>query len=160
MISLESKLQKLRDEISRYQSCAVAFSGGVDSTLVLKVAFEVLREKAIAVTALSESLPSGELEAATELARDIGAQHVVIRTFETSDESYPANAANRCYFCKTEMYSRIGQLAEREGVEAVLDGLNVDDLHDRRPGRAAATERGVISPLVEAGLPKAEAREL
>ena len=156
----EPKLQKLRDVIASRASCVVAFSGGVDSTLVLKVAREVLGEQVIAVTALSESLPSGELEEARELAGAIGARHVVLRTFETSDKNYLANAANRCYFCKTEMYARIGEFARTNGIGAVLDGLNVDDLSDRRPGRAAAIEHGVISPLVEAKLTKSEVREL
>ena len=138
----------------------MAFSGGVDSTLVLKVAHDILRENVIAVTALSESLPAGELDEARELARSIGAEHHVIRTFETADENYLANAANRCYFCKTEMYARIGGFAREQGIEAILDGLNLDDLSDRRPGRAAAVEHGVISPLVEAKLTKAEVREL
>jgi len=126
----------------------------------LKVAHEVLGNRAIAITALSESLPNGELAEAEELARTIGAQHFVIRTFETRDENYLANAANRCYFCKTEMYARIGDYARGEGFDCVLDGLNVDDLDDRRPGRAAAIVHGVISPLVDAGLTKIEVREL
>jgi len=93
------------------QSCVVAFSGGVDSTLVLKVAYDLLGERAIGVTALSESLPTGELEEAQQLANKIGARHIVLRTFETQDENYLANAANRCYFCKTEMYARIKTFA-------------------------------------------------
>ncbi len=160
MTSLEFKLAKLRESVAHSQSCVVAFSGGVDSTLVLKLAHEVLGERATAVTALSESLADGELEEATKLAAMIGAQHVIIRTFETSDVNYLANAANRCYFCKTEMYARIGEFARANGINAILDGLNVDDLSDRRPGRAAAIEHGVISPLVEAGLTKAEVRDL
>jgi len=160
MDPLTSKLDKLREAIARLSSCAVAFSGGVDSTLVLKIAHEVLGDRAIAVTALSESLPNGELAEAQELAKTIGARHFIIRTFETRDENYLANAANRCYFCKTEMYARIGDYARGEGFDCVLDGLNVDDLDDRRPGRAAAIEHGVISPLVNAGLTKIEVREL
>jgi uncharacterized protein len=160
MTALESKLRKLRDTIGSLDSCAVAFSGGVDSTLVLRVAHDLLSGRVIAVTALSESLPAGELEEAQELARTIGAEHVVIRTFETRDQNYLANAANRCYFCKTEMYARIGEFARTKGVAVILDGLNLDDLSDRRPGRAAAVEFGVISPLVEADLTKAEVREL
>src|SRR5437588_6444620 len=160
MQSLDSKLDVLRETIARVQSCAVAFSAGVDWTLVLKVAHDGLGDRVIAVTALSESLPNGELEEAKELARAIGAKHLVIRTFETRDENYLANAANRCYFCKTEMYARIGELARSKGFDVVLDGLNVDDLDDRRPGRAAAIEYGVVSPLVEANLTKAEVREL
>jgi uncharacterized protein len=160
MVLLETKLDKLRETIRDAQSCVVAFSGGVDSTLVLKVAHDVLDKDVVAVTALSESLPSGELEEAQNLAQSIGARHEVIRTFETSDENYLANAANRCYFCKTEMYARIGEFAVSKGFKVILDGLNVDDLSDRRPGRAAAVEHGVISPLVEANLTKAEVREL
>jgi uncharacterized protein len=160
MTSTESKLQVLRDVIAAQRSCVVAFSGGVDSTLVLKVARDVLGKQATAVTALSESLPNGELEEAQRLAREIGAPHTIIRTFETSDQNYLANAANRCYFCKTEMYARLGEFARVNGIAAVLDGLNLDDLSDRRPGRAAAIEYGVISPLVEAGLTKNEVREL
>jgi uncharacterized protein len=160
MDQLRTKLNALRDNICKVDSCVVAFSGGVDSTLVLRIAHEVFGSRAIAVTALSESLPAGELEEAEELARTIGARHIVLRTFETQDENYLANAANRCYFCKTEMYARIGEYALREGVAAVFDGLNRDDLSDRRPGRAAAIERGVISPLVDADLDKEEVRAL
>src|SRR5215831_14025493 len=157
---LDSKLELLRHRIRKLDSCVVAFSGGVDSTLVLKIAHDELGARAIGVTALSESLPAGELEEAEQLAISIGARHVVLRTFETQDPNYLANAANRCYFCKTEMYSRIGEFANREGIKTVLDGLNLDDLSDRRPGRAAAIEHGVISPLVDAGLNKIEVREL
>src|SRR5438477_10473327 len=160
MNSLETKLNDFRERIKDLESCVVAFSGGVDSTLVLKVANDVLPDRVLAVTALSESLPSGELEEAGELARTIGAQHLVIRTFETRDGNYLANSANRCYFCKKEMYAGIGDLARSKGFDCVLDGLNRDDLNDRRPGRAAAIEHGVISPLVDAGLTKIEVREL
>src|SRR5437588_187790 len=160
MSQLNSKLEELRERIRSLQSCVVAFSGGVDSTLVLKVAYDLLGERAIGVTALSESLPTGELEEAQQLANKIGARHIVLRTFETQDQNYLANAANRCYFCKTEMYSRIKAFAQKEKIKSVLDGLNQDDLSDRRPGRAAAMEHGVISPLVDAGLKKTEVREL
>src|ERR1044071_1719082 len=160
MRTLDDKLTELRERIRRVESAVVAFSGGVDSTLVLRIAHDELGERAIGVTALSESLPTGELEEAQQLAQTIGAPHVVIRTFETEDENYLANAANRCYFCKTEMYSRIGEFARAEEFAVVLDGLNVDDLSDRRPGRAAAIEQHVISPLVDANLDKGEVREL
>jgi pyridinium-3,5-biscarboxylic acid mononucleotide sulfurtransferase len=160
MERLSKKLDFLRERIRQVDSAVVAFSGGVDSTLVLRIAHDELGERAVAVTALSESLPTGELEEAQKLAQSIGARHVVIRTFETQDQNYLANAANRCYFCKTEMYSRIGEFARAEGFATVLDGLNVDDLSDRRPGRAAAIEHRVISPLVDANLDKAEVREL
>src|SRR5205814_3681298 len=160
MILIDRKLKDLRERIRRVESAVVAFSGGVDSTLVLRIAHDELGERAVGVTALSESLPTGELEEAEELARSIGARHVVIRTFETQDENYLANAANRCYFCKTEIYSRIGEFARAEGFATVLDGLNVDDLSDRRPGRAAAIEHNVISPLVDAHPYRGEVREL
>ncbi len=160
MTNLNEKLEALRERIRKLESCVVAFSGGVDSTLVLKVAHDVLGDQALGVTALSESLPAGELEEAKALAASIGARHLVIRTFETQDENYLANAANRCYFCKTEMYARIGEFAAREQKATILDGLNLDDLDDRRPGRAAAIEFGVISPLVDVKLNKLEVREL
>jgi uncharacterized protein len=160
MDELNKKLTNLRDRIRDLGSCAVAFSGGVDSTFVLKIAQEVLGDRVVAVTALSESLPSGELAEAESLARRIGARHVVLRTYELQDANYLANAANRCYFCKTEMYARLGEFARTEQLGAVLDGLNQDDLEDRRPGRAAAVEQGVISPLVDAGLTKTEIRTL
>jgi pyridinium-3,5-biscarboxylic acid mononucleotide sulfurtransferase len=114
----------------------------------------------IGVPALSVSLPAGELEEAEKLGRRFGARHGVLRTVELQDENYLANAANRCYFCKTEMYTRISDFARAERLGVVLDGLNHDDLQDRRPGRAAAIERGVISPLVDAGLNKADIRIL
>ncbi len=160
MSQVTSKLELLREKIRLLESCVVAFSGGVDSTLVLKVAHDALKDRVIAVTALSESLPSGELEDCEELAQIIGARHIVLRTFETQNPDYLANNANRCYFCKTEMYARIKSFARGEGIDFVLDGLNLDDLQDRRPGRAAAIEYGVISPLVEANLNKFEVREL
>src|ERR1043166_6461410 len=160
MDSLANKLERLSDTIRRTDACVVAFSGGVDSTLVLQVANDVLARKIIAVTALSESFPSGELEEASKLAQTIGVRHEVIRTFETRNEDYLANAPNRCYFCKTEMYARIGEFASSLGIGTILEGLNLDDLSDRRPGRAAAIEHGVISPLVEAALTKGEVREL
>ena len=157
---LIEKLASLRQRIGDLESCVVAFSGGVDSTLVLKVACDALQDRVIAVTALSESLPSGELEDAEQLAQNIGARHFVLRTFETTNPDYLANGANRCYFCKTEMYARIKTFAKSNRFQSVLDGLNLDDLQDRRPGRAAAIEHGVISPLVDAGLNKSDVREL
>jgi uncharacterized protein len=159
-MNLDTKLDSLRRRIRDVDAAVVAFSGGVDSALVLKIARAELGDRVVGVTALSESLPTGELEAAQELARAINARHMVIRTYETEDPDYLANAANRCYFCKAEMYARITSFARGEGIEAVLDGLNVDDLQDRRPGRAAAIEQGVISPLVEAELNKVEVREV
>src|SRR2546423_7664030 len=124
MTLLDSKLKDLRDRIRGVESAIVAFSGGVDSTLVLRIAHDELGQRAVGVTALSESLPTGELEEAQELAQSIRARHIVIRTFETQDENYLANAANRCYFCKTETYWRIGEFARAEEFATVLDGLH------------------------------------
>src|SRR5260221_14295436 len=138
MDELNTKLATLRERIRFVEYCAVVFSGGVDSTFVLEVAQQVLGDRVVAVTALSESLPSGELEAAQDLARRIGARHVVLRPFEMQDENYLANAANRCYFCKTEMYLRISDFGPDEQLDAVLDGLNQCDLQDSRPARPAA----------------------
>lgn len=160
MSLLETKLRDLRERVRRFHSVAVAFSGGVDSALVLKIAYDELGGRAVAVTALSESLPAGELAEAERLALSIGARHVVIRTFETRDPNYLANSANRCYFCKREMYARIAEFARTERLAAILDGLNLDDLEDRRPGRAAASEFSVTSPLIDAALNKQEVREL
>lgn len=160
MDEVQNKLAALRKQIQPLGSAVVAFSGGVDSTFVLKIAHDVLDEGVVAVTAVSESLPTGELEEAQDLARQIGVRHVALRTYETHDENYLTNAANRCYFCKTEMYARMKQFAAREHYRAVLDGLNHDDLTDRRPGRAAAQEHGVLSPMAEVGLTKAEIRAL
>src|SRR5438309_941474 len=124
MNSLQTKLNVLRDGIRRTESVVVAFSGGVDSTFVLKVASEVLGAKVIGVTALSESLPTGELEEAQKLTQQIGVRHVVLRTFETQDQNYLAIAANRCYSCKTQVYSRITTFAQEEEIMSVLHGLN------------------------------------
>lgn len=158
--TLDTKLAALRRFFDGLDSVAVAFSGGVDSTLVLRVAHDQLGPRAVAVTAVSESLPSGELEQAQRLAADMGARHVLLRTGETSDARYLANPANRCYFCKTEMYDRMQEYAASAHLAAIADGLNADDLHDRRPGRQAAREHQVYSPLAQVGLAKDEVRTL
>lgn len=146
--------------IRQFESCAVAFSAGVDSTVVAKVAQVAMGEKAIAVTAVSPSLAEGELDEARRLAELIGIRHETIATDELTDPNYTANSPDRCYFCKSELYAHLDQLAERFGVEVVLNGANADDGSDFRPGMRAAAEHKVKSPLAECGLTKDDVRAL
>lgn len=141
-------------------SVAVAFSGGVDSAVVAKAAQLALGEKAVAVTAVSPSLASGDLEEAREIAGLIGIRHVVLSTDEFADPGYIANAGNRCYFCKSELYSRLAERLPELGAQMICNGANLDDLGDHRPGMQAAAEFQVRSPLIEAGLTKEAVREL
>jgi uncharacterized protein len=141
-------------------SALVAFSGGVDSTLVLALAHDVLGEKALAVTAQSASMPDREMKACHQLAKEIGVKHLVVKTEEMSNPNYRANPANRCYHCKTELYSSLKKVAQQENILNILNGTNTDDLGDYRPGLDSAREQGVRSPLVEAEFNKQEVREL
>ena len=151
---------RLESAIAPYDSALVAYSGGVDSTVVLVAAHAVLGVKAVGVVAESASLPRAELEAALALARDRGIKVEVLTTSELDVPGYVANGPDRCYFCKTELYGELAGLATRRGVATVFDGFNRDDRADWRPGRKAAVEHGVRSPLDEAGLGKAEVRAL
>jgi uncharacterized protein len=150
----------LVDALRSFESCAVAFSGGVDSAVVAKAAQLALGERAVAVTGTSASLAEGELEQACEIASLIGIRHVVIETGELQSADYARNAPDRCYHCKTELYTQMEGLAERLGVAAIVNGANADDLGDYRPGMTAAREHQVRSPLAECGLTKAEVRAL
>lgn len=138
----------------------IAYSGGIDSTLVAKVAFDVLGDRALAVTANSPSLMPEDLDDAKTQAAAIGIAHRVVETHEMKNEQYTANPVNRCYFCKSELHDTLRPLAEAWGYPYVVDGLNADDLQDYRPGIAAAKERGVRSPLAEVGISKLEVREI
>ena len=159
-MTLEQKTKKIKSLILEMDSALVAFSGGVDSTLVLALAHDVLGEKALAVTAQSASMPDREMKACHQLAKEIGVKHLVVKTEEMSNPNYRANPANRCYHCKTELYSRLKKVAQQENILNILNGTNTDDLGDYRPGLDSAREQGVRSPLVEAEFNKQEVREL
>ncbi len=141
------------------ETVLIAYSGGVDSSLLLKAAAEVLGPNFIAVTADSETYPATELAEAKEFASSLGVTHHILHTDELASEQFAANPPDRCYFCKKELYGRLKQIADREGISWILDGSNVDDLKDYRPGGRAAAEFGVRSPLREAGFTKQDVRD-
>lgn len=157
---LISQRDRLIETLRGYGRVAVAYSGGIDSTVVAQAAFEALGDAAIAVTAVSDSLASGELEEAQELARLIGITHRVIRTQEFNDPNYLRNQPDRCYFCKTELYTRLTGMLEELNVDVIVSGANTDDLGEYRPGLRAASENNVRHPLQEAGLNKGDVRAL
>jgi len=158
--SLVEKDSMLRLLIRGYESLIVAYSGGVDSTFLASVAYEVLGARSLAVTSRSPSVAPEELDAAVELAAARGWRHMVVDTDEMSDPRYVVNDGRRCFFCKTELYSHLDRVAVAEGITKVANGANVDDLGDYRPGMEAALNFEVVSPLVEAGLAKQDIRDL
>jgi pyridinium-3,5-biscarboxylic acid mononucleotide sulfurtransferase len=157
---LHEKLEKLKALFTEMEQALIAYSGGVDSTLVAKIAYDVLGEKALAVTAMSPSLLPEELEDAKIQAATIGIRHEIVETNEMENPNYTSNPVNRCYFCKSELHDTLKPLAKKLGYPFVVDGVNADDLQDYRPGIQAAKERGAISPLAEVGVSKLEVRQL
>jgi pyridinium-3,5-biscarboxylic acid mononucleotide sulfurtransferase len=157
---LSAKRDCLLDLLSGYGSCAVAFSGGLDSTVLAKAAQLALGDRAVAILGLSASLAAGELDEARDIARQIGIRFEVVRTSELSIPAYAANQADRCYHCKTELFSQVEAAARRLDVAVVADGSNRDDRGEYRPGLKAASDRNVRSPLAECGFTKPEIRRL
>lgn len=153
-------LSRLETAIARWPSAVVAYSGGVDSALVALAAHRVLGDRMVAVTAHSASIPPRERDAAAEVARTAGFPHRAIATDELANPAYAANPADRCYFCKDELYTKLAAIVAETGFTAVLDGFNADDVRDYRPGQRAAREHQTASPLAEAGLGKAAVRAL
>ena len=157
---LQEKYDILKDNMRKRGSAAIAFSGGVDSTFLVKVAHEVLGDKMIAVTATSSTYPERELKEAIKYAKDMGVKHLIISSEELDIEGFASNPTNRCYYCKKELFTKINAIAKENGVEYVFDGSNIDDEGDYRPGMQAARELEVVSPLKEAKLTKDDIREL
>lgn len=158
--TLNPQLEALTTLFEQMDRALIAYSGGIDSTLVAKIAYDVLGDRALAVTAVSPSLLPEDLEEARIQAAAIGIAHEEVTTDEMANPNYTANPVNRCYFCKSELHDTLKPLALQRGYPYVVDGINADDLHDYRPGIQAAKERGARSPLAEVGMTKAEVRQL
>src|SRR4028118_458840 len=160
MMLLLAKLEQLQALFTEMECALIAYSGGIDSTLVAKLAYDRLGDRALAVTAESPSLLPEELEDARIQAATIGIIHELVKTHEMDNPNYTSNPVNRCYFCKSELHDTLKPLALQRGYPYVVDGVNADDLGDYRPGIQAAKERGARSPLAEVGVTKAEVRQL
>ena len=157
---MREKLKQLRNLFQDMERALIAYSGGVDSTLVAKIAYDVLGDRALAITAVSPSLLPEELIDAQTQAAQIGIEHEIVETHEMDNPDYTSNPINRCYFCKSELHDTLKPLALQRGYPYVVDGVNADDLQDYRPGIQAAKERGARSPLAEIRVSKAEVREI
>ena len=157
---LRKKLEELKNIFAEMEKALIAYSGGIDSTLVAKVAYDVLGDKALAITAVSPSLLPEDLEDARIQAAVIGISHEEVKTHEMENQNYTSNPINRCYFCKSELHDTLKPLALKKGYSYVVDGVNAEDLRDYRPGIQAAKERGARSPLAEVGMSKFEVRQL
>jgi uncharacterized protein len=155
---MDAKLERLFDSLREKDGVLVAFSAGVDSTFLLKMAHVVLQDRAIALTASSPTAPPGELEAAQAFAAGLGIRHIVLDSHELSNPSFAQNPVNRCFFCKDELYRICRQQADQLSIATIVDGTNLDDLRDHRPGLKAAKEWGVRHPLVEAEMTKEDIR--
>ena len=159
-MEVEDKLSKLKKIVSKLGSVVVAFSGGVDSTLVAKVCYDTLKDNSMAVTARSETYPDFEFKESQKLAREIGIKHMVVDTSELAIEGFANNPPERCYFCKTELFGKLKEIAKEHGFLNVADGANLDDTQEFRPGLKASKELNVRSPLKEAGLKKEDIRKV
>jgi uncharacterized protein len=157
--AVQSKIEQAINYIRRVNGAVVALSAGVDSSLVAVLAKKALGKKALAVTGVSESLASTELEIAVKTAREIGIEHIIVETDELRNPSYVSNSGDRCYHCKQTLYHELRKIADSHGYEAILDGTQKDDLGDHRPGLIAAREQGVLSPLLHSGFSKNDVRE-
>jgi uncharacterized protein len=160
MVVAERKERELREKLEEIGSALISFSGGVDSTYLLKIAHDTLGDRVIAATGLSQTYAAEEMDDAARIAAGIGAVHLLVDTAELTDPRYADNTHQRCFFCKTELYSKLVAVAAEHHVSLVLDGSNADDLQDFRPGMRAARELGIRSPLQEVGLVKDEIRAL
>ncbi len=159
-LTAEEKEQNLRGLMREMQQVLVAYSGGVDSSYLALIAAQELQEKAVCITGISPSVSQKQREEAKQIAEDFKFNFQTIETDELENPQYQANPTNRCYHCKTELYGKLHLIAERNKIKFILDGANTDDVGDYRPGRQAAAEKSVRSPLIEVGLSKAEIREL
>ena len=160
LMTIAQKEESLRRLMREMKSVLVAYSGGVDSSYVALLASQELGEKALCVTGISPSVAQNERDLAIKIAEDFGFNYTTIKTDELDDPNYQSNPTNRCYFCKTELYGKLSSFAQEKNISYILDGSNLDDTADYRPGREAAKENNVRSLLIEVGLSKAEIREL